>query len=131
MNTESECDKDPIDDLTSSMFRQVRRPKMDALTVFIPKEQKPSHDVQKILDEAGSQRWFPQDGGHLVKIPNVFDSYDDSLFKLEKDAWEHEHCDKCGATIDPDDLCWAAETNNTLYLFCESCYQNLSQKQQP
>ncbi len=128
MNIESEDDKDPIDSLTASMFRQVRCPKMDALTVFIPKDQEPFPEVQKVLDEAGHQRWFPQDGGHLVKIPNVFDSYDDNLFKLEKDAWDHEHCYKCGATIDPDDLYWAAEPDNCLYLFCESCYQKLNQK---
>jgi len=128
MNAESEYDKNSIDNLTSSMFRQICCPKCDALTVFIPKGQKPASEVQKILDEAGPQRWFPQKGGHLVKIPNIFDSYDDNLFKIEKDAWDHEHCDKCGATINSGELCWIAGPDNNTYLFCESCYQNLNQK---
>jgi hypothetical protein len=127
MNAESENDKE-IDSLTTGMFHQICCPKSDALTVFIPEGQKPSSEVQKVLDEAGHQRWFPQEGGHLVKIPNVFDSYDDSIFKIEKDAWDHEHCDKCGATINYSDLCWAADMENSTYLFCESCYQNLKQK---
>ncbi len=128
MNIEPKDNKDPIDSLRSSMFRQVRCPKMDALTIFIPKNQKPSAEVQKVLDEAGASRWFPQDEGHLVQIPNVFDSYDDNLFKLEIDGWDHEHCDKCGGTIEPDDLCRVAEQDNRQYLFCENCYENLNQK---
>jgi hypothetical protein len=127
MNTESEYDKE-INSLTSGMFHQVYCPKRDALTVFIPKDQKPSPVVQKALDEAGPQRWFPQEGGHLVKIPNVFDSYDDSIFKIEKNAWNHEHCDKCETTINSGDMCWAAESDNSTYLFCDDCYQNLKQK---
>lgn len=128
MRNESEYDKEPLKNLTSSMFRRVSLPKRDALTVFIPKDQKPSSEVKKILDEAGPQRWFPQEGGHLVKIPNIFDSYDNKIFKLEKDAWDHEHCDKCGAAIYSGDLCWVTEPDNNQYLFCDSCYQNLNQK---
>jgi hypothetical protein len=128
MSKESEYNEEAIDKLTSNIFRQVTCPRSDALTVFIPKDQKPSSEVQKVLEEAGPQRWFPQEGGHLVKIPNAFDSYDNTVFKLEKNSWDHEHCDKCGTMINSGELCWAAEANNNTYLFCDNCYQNLKQK---
>ncbi len=128
MGIEPENYEKHIDSLTSNMFRQVYCPKRDALTVFIPKDQKPSDEVQKVLDEAGPQRWYPQEGGNLVKIPNIFDSYDASLFKIEKDGWNHEHCDKCGTTINSGDLCWAAESDDNTYLFCDNCCRNLKQK---
>ena len=99
--------------------------KLDALTVFIPKGQKPSPEIQKVLDEAGPQKWFAKDEGYLIKIPNVFESYDENLFKLEKDAWDHDHCDKCGAVIDSGDLCWVADQEDGFYLFCDICYQKL------
>ena len=119
----SEPEKEPVDSLTRDMFRKVRCPIMDALTVFIPKDQEPSPQIQKVLDEAGDQRWFPNEQGHLVKIRNVFDTYDDNLFKLEKNGWNHEHCDKCGGTIDPEDECWYAEVDDRFFLFCDTCYQ--------
>jgi hypothetical protein len=128
MSKESEYNEGTIDRLTSNMFHQVTCPRSDALTVFIPKDQKPSSEIQKVLEEAGPQRWFPQEGGHLVKIPNVFDSYDNTVFKLEKDSWDHEHCDKCGASINFGETCWTAETDNNTYLFCDNCYHNLNQK---
>jgi hypothetical protein len=126
VSIESKNNKDPIDRLTSSIFFKTRCPKKDALTVFIPKDQEPSPEIKKILDEAGPSRWFPQDGGHLVKIPNIFDSYDEKLFKIEKDAWDHEHCDKCGGTIEYDEICWVTELENNRYLFCNSCYRKLT-----
>jgi hypothetical protein len=111
------------------MFRKIHYVPMDALTIFIPKGQKPSPVVQKYLDEAGPCRWFPQDGGHLIKFPDVFKSYDDSLFKLEKNGWDHEHCDNCGNTISIDDECWEAESDENSYcLFCSKCYNGLSEE---
>ena len=131
MNKKPGKNKDPIDNLKPNMFHQVRFPKMDSLTIFIPENQKPSPEVQRIVDEAGSSRWFPQKGGHLVKIPNVFDTYDEKLFKIEKVGWDHEHCFKCGGTIDSDISCWVAELKNRQYLFCNSCYLSLKHKSKP
>jgi len=125
MTEEPEDFEEPIDSLTSSMFRQIRCPKMDALTIFIPEGQEPPPEVEKMLDEVGLQRWFPEEKGNLVKCPNVLESYDEKLFTLEKDGWDHEHCDKCGGTIEPEELCWKADKGNSVFLFCNRCYQKL------
>ena len=125
MNEDFENTNDPINNLLSSMFHQIIYPKIDALTVFIPDGQKPSPEIQKVLNEAGPQRWYPKDNGYLVKCPNIFDKFDENLFKLEKDAWDHEHCDKCGNTINSGEKCWASEENNTFYIFCDACYKKL------
>jgi hypothetical protein len=124
-NESDKAKDDAFENLTSGMFTKVRCPRRDALVVFIPKNQEPTHAVQKILDEAGSQRWYPKNDGHLVMCPNIFDNYDDRLFNLEKNAWDHEHCDKCGKTISADTDCWISHNTKNYYMFCDDCYKSL------
>lgn len=123
MSYNPEENQNELTSLTADKFKQITLPKFDALTVFIPEGQKPSPEVQKVFDEADGEKWFPQNGGYLVKIANTFESYDEKLFKLEKDAWDHEHCDKCGNTIDAGDKCWV--DNDNKFLFCNDCYNKL------
>ena len=113
------------------MFRKAVCPEMDALVVFVPKGQKPPPEVQRVLDEAGPQRWFPVDGGNVVKCPSVVDTYDERLFKLEKGGWDHEHCDSCGRTINVGEPCWAAEEADEFFLICDVCHQELKTKEEP
>jgi hypothetical protein len=122
--------RDPLEGLTAEMFRKTVYPGTDALMVFVPEGKKPSPEVQKILDEAGSQRWFPVEGGNTVKCPFVTDTYDESLFKLEKGGWDHEHCDTCGCTIDVGDSCWVTEEADEFFLICDVCHQKLRTKEQ-
>jgi len=123
-NTEDE--QNNIDNLTADMFRETRCPQQDALTVFIPDGEEPSPEIQNYLNAVESCRWYPQDGGHLIKFPNIFEKYEENLFQLEKNAWDHEHCDKCGKTINANNKCWVATIDDEyFYLFCDSCYLKL------
>jgi hypothetical protein len=129
--TESSDDiRDPLEGLTAEKFRKAVCPETDALVVFVPEGKNPPPEVQRVLDEAGPQRWFPIEGGNLVKCPCVVDTYDESLFKLEKGGWDHEHCDSCGRTIDVGDSYWVAEDANEFILICNVCHQRLRTKEQ-
>jgi hypothetical protein len=114
---------DPLKDLRVDIFQKETFQAMDALVIFIPKGQERSDEVQRVLDEAGSRREFPQDNGYIIRCPNVVDSFDKTLFEVEKGGWEHEHCDTCGRTIDVGDPYWISE--DEVYLICDSCYQKL------
>jgi len=129
-NTSDEL-KDPLEGFKADMFRKTVCPEMDALVVFIPKGREPSPEVKKVLDEAGPQRWFPKEGGNIVKCPHVVDTFDEGLFKIEKGGWDHEHCEACGATIDVGKSCWEAETDDEFFLICEGCYQKLKTRERP
>ena len=46
------------------------------------------------------------EGGHRVLILYEGGPYNAQRFALAKGAWDHEHCSRCGATIEPMTLCW-------------------------
>jgi hypothetical protein len=127
MIADSNSEKDFFKGLQADMFKKTIFAKTDALVVFIPKGKEPPPEVKKVLDEAGPQRFYPKDGGHLVKCPYIGESFDKTLFTIEKDGWDHEHCDNCGTTIDVGESYWVSETDEII-LICDSCYQKLQQK---
>lgn len=120
--------EDSLEGLTAEMFRKAVCPETDALVVFVPKGKSLPPEVKSVLDEAGPQRWFPVEGGNIVKCPHVVDTYDESIFKLEKGGWDHEHCDSCGHTINNGDYCWIAEKADDFFLICDACYRELKRK---
>lgn len=80
--TESSDDiRDPLEGLPVEKFRKAVCPEGDALVVFVPEGNNPPPEVQRVLDETGLQRWFPIEGGNIVKCPYVGDTYEESLFK--------------------------------------------------
>ena len=124
MTANSNKEQDFLKALRADIFRKTIFAKMDALVVFIPKGQEPSPEVKKVLDEAGPQRFYPQDGGNLVKCPYVVENFEKNIFMIEKDGWNHEHCDNCGTTIDAGETYWISETDEII-LICNGCYKQL------
>ena len=122
-----QSDKDPLEDLRAEMFEKETFQAMDALVVFIPKGQKPSEEVQRVLYEAGVSRHYMKDGGSVIKCPYVAESFDNKLFKIEKGGWEHEHCDTCNNIISVGDSYWISE-GDEVYLVCENCHQEIKKR---
>ncbi len=98
-----------------------RIPALGALVVFIPTGQSPDPEVQETLDRIGVTRWFPLPEGHRVLVPYEGGPFNAEKFALEKGAWDHEHCKRCGATIEPMTICWVTETGPYIIL-CELCH---------
>ena len=44
-------------------------------------------------------------------------------FTLKRGAWDHEHCSRCGDTIEPMTLCWVTPPNEDYVLLDEKCYR--------
>ncbi|MGD2094357.1 MAG: hypothetical protein PVH77_05045 [Phycisphaerales bacterium] len=122
-----QSDENPLKDLRAEMFKKGTFQAMDALVVFIPKGQKPSEEVQRVLDEAGPRRYYMKDGGSVIKCPYVVESFDNKLFKIEKGGWGHEHCDTCNNIISVGDSYWISE-GDEVYLVCENCYQEIKKR---
>ena len=125
MSNTSDETKNLFEGFNADMFHKTVCPETDAPVVFIPKDQEPSPEIKKVLDEAGPQRWFPKENGNIIKCPNVVNTFDESLFKLEKGGWDHEHCDACGNTINAGVTCWIAKKDDKLFIICERCYKKL------
>lgn len=132
MTIHSEKREGSLAGIQANMFRKTTCSKLDALVVFVPEGQDPPPDVQQVLDEIGPQRWYPEEGGHVVRCPYVVHTFDEKLFKVEKGGWDHEHCDACSGTIDVGQSCWVAEAHEGYgYLICDDCYQKMRRKSGP
>ncbi len=67
-------------------------------------------------------RWYPEPGGHRVLVLYEGGSFDEMVFEVASQAWDHEHCDACGEIIPPMTLCYVTRQGHYLSL-CEKCYQ--------
>jgi len=45
--------------------------------------------------------------------------------RIEPDAWDHEHCKRCGETIQPMTLCFVS-TGDWEAILCEKCHEFVS-----
>lgn len=117
----------PLKDLRAEMFEKETFQAMDALVVFVPKGQKPSKEVQDVLDEAGVRRYYMKEEGSVIKCPCVVESFDNKLFKIEKGGWGHEHCDTCNSVINAGDTYWISD-GDEVYLICENCYKEIKER---
>jgi hypothetical protein len=107
------------------MFKQLtyhasRIPALDALSAFVA-DQEDDPIVAAAAEHAGFARWYPENGGHKVLIPYEGGPYDSARFTIEKGAWNHEHCKRCGKTIEPMTLCWVS-TGDVYFILCASCH---------
>src|SRR6476659_9478219 len=79
-------------------------------------------EVQAAADRVGCSRWYPENGGHRVLILYEGGPYNATRFTIEKGGWDHEHCKRCGETIEPMALCWVSAGSQYVIL-CESCHK--------
>ena len=104
--------------LSSLGWMPSRIPVRDALVVFVPDGQAPP----PIPVSSGEQRWYPQPGGHKVVVPYSGESFDSSIFKIQRGFWDHTTCDLCAAHVPAMTLCYV--TRNGAYKeLCADCYK--------
>ena len=102
-------------------YHSSRIPALDALSAFVVDEDNDAI-VQAAAKRAGFSRWYPENGGHKVLIPYEGGPYDSDRFTIEKGGWDHEHCKRCGETIEPMTLCWVS-TDSQHVILCEPCHK--------
>ena len=110
--------------LKAEMFIEEKYAARDALVVLVREGEEPSEEVRQVLQAAGPQRWFPTEGGHLVKCPVIEGEFDKEIFSVEEGGWDHEHCIKCSGDIHAGDTCWLAEKDRGV-LICDECCKKL------
>jgi hypothetical protein len=116
-------DNSPLTRLTKAEMVRVRFPGMDALVAFVDDKQHPPPAVQEQLDRRPS-RWYPKEGGHIVKMPHQGGTVPANVFEIERGGWDHEHCNGCHKHIMTGQECWVT-TGAQLFVLCDSCYQSL------
>jgi hypothetical protein len=79
-----------IDGLTKADFRSEPFPVIDALVAFVATGARPTPEVQDQIDARPSVRWFPTEGGHLVKMPYQGGPVPMEHFTVEPGGWDHD-----------------------------------------
>ena len=115
-------DAESLEQLRALKFMPSRIPALDALEIFVPNGSPDDPELSELRDRTGQSRWYPVEGGHRVLILYEGGPYNASRFKLLTEAWDHEHCTRCGATIPPMTLCWVTEEGPYVVLD-ESCHR--------
>lgn len=123
-------DEQDIAKLSILKWTQSRIPALDALVLFVPLGQEKDPVVEAAIKQCSSSRWYPVEGGNRLLIPYQGETYDTERFTIEKGAWDHEHCNVCGKTIEPMTLCWVTKSGHYVIL-CTGCYQRHVQVRRP
>jgi hypothetical protein len=97
---------------------------MDALVALVPEGQDKPSKVKEMVDEMGESREYPVPGGWRGKCPYVDQVFDAEVFTVEKEGWNHAHCDICSGTINADDVCWVTDREDC-EIICGSCFAKL------
>ena len=105
-------------------WRPSRIPALDGLVTFL-KDGERDPAVEEFARSRPS-RWYPEEGGTRVVV--LYDDgapYDASRWRVEKGAWDHEHCDLCGESIEPMTLCWVTK-RDPYALLCQACHAKVA-----
>jgi hypothetical protein len=109
-----------IDELAGFAWIQSRIPARDALVHFIPDGTRDA--AVDSFAASHRSRWHPLQGGIRVVVSMESDpEYDGSKWKVERGAWDHEHCDLCGESIPAMTLCWVTKADPYVML-CDKCH---------
>lgn len=115
---------DDREELRRLTFMRSRIPALDALETFVPDGHAPDAELEDLQSRTGQCRWYPVEGGHRVLILYEGGPYNTQRFALAKGAWDHEHCSRCGETIEPMTLCWVTESGRYV-LLDEKCHTDI------
>ncbi len=108
-----------------------RYPKLKALVTFVADDGSGCPPAVELAMWQKPCRWYPEPGGHRVLILYEGGAYDATVFHVEPDAWDHEHCNVCKENIPPMTLCHVTKHGRCIIL-CERCYQiHVVQKTEP
>jgi hypothetical protein len=105
-------------------FAHVRASGADALVAFVPDGAASPPAVRARIHGGTEMRFYPVEGGQLVKWPWQGPSPDPEHFWVEAGGWDHEHCAACNATIAVDAGCWITP-HGSFFLLCEACHRRL------
>lgn len=109
-----------IDELSGLEWMQSRIPALDALVGFVPDG--PREAAVDKLATSHRSRWYPLQGGMRVVVSmERKPEYDATKWRVEKGAWDHEHCDLCGEGIPAMTLCWVTKYDPYV-LLCDKCH---------
>lgn len=108
------------EELPSLGWMPSRIPVRDALVAFVAENAPPP----ELPYESGESRWFPVSGGLRLAIPYDGQSFDPSIFHVEKGLWDHTTCANCSVRVASMTLCYVTERGNYVE-FCVNCYSNL------
>lgn len=97
----------------------------DALVCFVPDGPR-DPDVVTLWTTHRS-RWYPEAGGTRVVVSlEGKPEYDATKWTLEKEAWDHEHCEYCGVSMAPKTPCWVTEHDIPIIL-CAACHARVAE----
>jgi hypothetical protein len=102
-----------------------RIPALDALVCFVP-EGPPRDAAVDAFATSHRSRWYPMQGGIRVVVSLERNpAYDTTKWRVEKGAWDHEHCDFCGKNIAAITPCWVTK-HDPYVLLCDACHGKLA-----
>jgi hypothetical protein len=114
-------DDDKMRELPILPWMPSRIPKRKALATFV-NDGEPCPSPVEVAMKSHPARWYPENGGHRVLILYEGGAYDNVIFRLEAEGWDHEDCDVCGKAIAPLALCYVTSLGPYIAL-CTSCYR--------
>ena len=113
-----------IEQLARLTWMQSRIPPLDALVHFIPDG--PRDAAVDSFAMSHRSRWYPVQGGTRVVVSMENQpEYDATKWRVEKGAWDHEHCDRCGDNIRAMTPCWVTKYDPYV-LLCDTCHTKIS-----
>ncbi len=111
-----------IAELRNKEWMPSRIPATAALACFVPESEAIDADLNAKISAYHRSRWFPVDGGYRVIVPYDGETFDESFFRLEEEAWDHEHCFVCNDHIPSMTLCWVTRRDPYI-LLCDRCFR--------
>ena len=114
--------------LAGRRFLHRRFAGLDALVACLPDKKPFPPSVQARIDEGPPNRWYPVEGGYVVKWPHDGSHLESADFSVEAGGWDHEHCDACNRTIRVGGLAWIT-ARAPYYALCRYCFRRLAQIQ--
>jgi hypothetical protein len=112
--------EDKIDGLRGFEWMKSRIPALDALVHFVPDG--PRDAAVDAFAMSHRSRWCPLNGGTRIIVSMEREPrYDATKWKVEKGAWDHEHCDLCGEHMPAMSLCWVTK-HDPFVLLCDKCH---------
>lgn len=115
---------DDVIDYRQLDFMRSRIPALNALEAFVPTGAVPDAEMNEVMSRTGLSRWYPVEGGHQVRILYEGGPYDPARFALVDGGWDHEHCSRCGDSVEPMTLCWVTR-GDRFVLLDDKCHREV------
>lgn len=112
--------------LSGRRFDRIRFRALDALVTQVTDSTPPLPAMQAKIQEGAPQRWYPVEGGYLVRWPHTGGAAAPGGFWIEPGGWDHEHCDGCNRPLNAGRTFWQTARGSCFWL-CPYCYRRSRQ----